>query len=78
MRKRNGCCNEKIGQKGDGKVNKNELNLNSFGQQLIITGLTRLVEEEGYTPHEAFQLLETIKRNTYHALLDIKKESKVK
>lgn len=55
-----------------------ELNLESFGQQLIITGLARLVEEEDYTPHEAFQLLETIKRNTFHTLLELKKESKAK
>ncbi|MEK4471581.1 hypothetical protein MKX37_27180 [Bacillus sp. FSL R5-0709] len=57
-------------------MSKDELNLDSFGQQLIITGLTRLVEEEGYTAYEAFQLLETIKRNTFHALLEIQKESR--
>ncbi|EEK69835.1 MULTISPECIES: hypothetical protein [Bacillus] len=57
-------------------MSKDELNLDNFGQQLIITGLTRLVEEEGYTAHEAFRLLETIKRNTFHALLEIQKESR--
>ncbi|MBY0597731.1 hypothetical protein [Bacillus bingmayongensis] len=59
-------------------MKKDEFNQNSFGQQLIITGLARLVEEEDYTVHEAFQLLEAIKRNTFHALLEIKKESKAK
>lgn len=57
-------------------MNKGEFNQNSFGQQLIITGLANLIEEEDYTVHEAFQLLEAIKRNTFHALLEIKKESK--
>lgn len=65
-------------QRGEWELNKDELNLESFGQQLIITGLVRLVEEEDYTPHEAFQLLETIKRNTFHTLLELKKESKAK
>lgn len=46
----------------------------SFGTQLIVTGLARLVEEEGHTPHEAFNLLEEVKRNTFHALAAIKSE----
>lgn len=47
----------------------------SFGIQLIVTGLARLVEEEGYTPHEAFKQLDEIKSNTFHALAEIKEES---
>jgi len=52
-----------------------EFNQNSFGQQLIITGLAHLVENEGLTPHESFELLEHIKRSTYFALVDLKKEA---
>lgn len=52
-----------------------KFDMNSLGQQLIISGLARLVEEEGLTPHEAFQVLEEIKRNTWHALSEIKQEA---
>ncbi|EEL96332.1 hypothetical protein bmyco0001_52330 [Bacillus mycoides DSM 2048] len=47
--------------KGEWKMNKDELNLGSFGQKLIITGLARLVEEKGYTPHEAFDCWKRLK-----------------
>lgn len=47
----------------------------SFGLQLIITGLTTLVEDEGYTPRDAFNLLEATKQNTFHALSEIRKEA---
>lgn len=46
----------------------------SFGVQLIITGLLRLVEDEGHSPHEAFRLLDAVKQNTFHALAEIKRE----
>ncbi|GAB6454742.1 hypothetical protein bcgnr5383_51740 [Bacillus cereus] len=59
-------------------MKKVEFNQNSFGQQLIITGLVRLVEEEGFTPHEAFEILEKIKGNVYFAMLDLHKEYKNK
>lgn len=55
-------------------MDKVKLNLNNFNQQLIITGLAGLVEDDGFTPHEAFQLLDVIKNNTFHALCDLKKE----
>lgn len=44
----------------------------SLGLMMIVSGLTTLVEQEGYTPHEAFRMLEDIKRNTFHALSDIR------
>ncbi|WP_342537312.1 hypothetical protein [Sporosarcina sp. FSL K6-3508] len=46
---------------------------NSYGLQLMITGLARLVEEEGYTPHEAIGMLHEVGRNTFHALTEIKR-----
>lgn len=48
--------------------------LNSFGIQLIVTGLAHLVEEEEYTPHEAITELRNIGKNTFHALIEIKEE----
>lgn len=47
----------------------------SFGVQLIITGLARLVEEEGFTPHDALEIAKYTGQNCFHALLGLKKES---
>lgn len=57
-------------------MKKTEFNQNSHGQKLIICGLMHLIEKEGYTTHEAMQLLRSIKNNTFHALLEIEKENK--
>jgi glucan phosphorylase len=57
-------------------VKKSAFNLNSLHQQLIIAGLAGLVEDEGLSPHEAFEVLEEIKRNTFHALAEIGREAK--
>lgn len=46
----------------------------SFGLKMVISGLATMVEDEGYSPHEAFRMLEDVKRNTFHALLEIKRE----
>ena len=46
----------------------------SFNMKLIVTGITGLVEHEGYTPHEAFQLVEHTKQNIAHALMEIGSE----
>jgi hypothetical protein len=35
-----------------------------------------MVEDDGLTPHEAFQLLEEIKRQTWHALSEVYQETK--
>ena len=51
-----------------------KFNQDSYGQQLIITGLLELVEKEGYTPHEAYEILEKIESNIYSALCEIKQE----
>ncbi|PGS62867.1 hypothetical protein COC69_31915 [Bacillus cereus] len=59
-------------------MNKVEFNQDSFGQQLIITGLARLVEEEGLTPHESFEVLRLIQNNTFYTLADLHKKYKSK
>ncbi len=48
----------------------------SFNLQLIVAGLAGLVEQEGYSSHEAFRLLEATKQNTFHALAEIGSEKK--
>lgn len=54
---------------------KGKVDTNNWSQQLIIAGMANLVENEGYTPHEVFELLDEIKQNTFHALSEIKKEA---
>ncbi|MGG1481446.1 hypothetical protein ABE402_11135 [Bacillus smithii] len=51
-----------------------KLDLNNFNQRLIIAGLTGLVEDDGLTPHDAFRLLDEIKRNTFPTLIEIKRD----
>lgn len=46
----------------------------STGLQLIIAGLSMLVEDEGKSTREAFQILETTKRMTFSALMQIEGE----
>jgi hypothetical protein len=53
-----------------------KLDLNNINQQLIVVGMAGLVEDEGLTPHEVFQLLEEIKQNTIHALIEMHREAK--
>lgn len=48
---------------------KNKLESN-FNLQLIVTGMTGLVDE-GYSPREVFELLDATKQNTFHALSEI-------
>lgn len=53
-------------------MNKPKFDLNNLNIGLVITGLVGMVEDDGLTPHEAFALLDEIKKNTWHALTDIK------
>lgn len=61
------------------KVNEfSEALSNSHGLQLIVAGLGELVRSEGYTPYEALQILNDVKRNTIQALNFIAKEGESK
>lgn len=51
---------------------KCELDLNNINVGFVITGLVGMVEDDGLTPHEAFDVLDEIKNKTWHALTDIK------
>ena len=53
-----------------------EITDKSFGIKLIITGLAHLVEDEGFTPHEALNIAHYTGHNCFHALADLKKEGK--
>jgi hypothetical protein len=53
-------------------MNKPYLDLNNINVGFIITGLLGMVEDDGLTPREAFILLDEIKRESFHALMDIK------
>ncbi|GED64318.1 hypothetical protein [Lysinibacillus fusiformis] len=48
----------------------------SLGLQTIVAGMARLVEDEGYTPHQVFEMMTAAKQNTFHALAEIHREVK--
>ena len=50
-----------------------KFNQDSYGQQLIVTGLLALVKKEGYTPHEACEILEKIGNDIFFVLVKIGK-----
>ncbi|MNO43384.1 hypothetical protein D3C76_336030 [compost metagenome] len=54
-----------------------KFNLNNINHGLIVTGMLGMVEDEGLTPHEVFDVLEDIKRQTWHALAEIRAERRV-
>lgn len=53
-------------------MNKPNLDLNNINVGFVITGLLGMVEDDGLTPHEAFELLDLIKSQIWHALTEIK------
>jgi hypothetical protein len=53
-------------------MKKPELDLNNINVGFIITGLLGMVEDDGLSPRDAFILLDEIKSQTFHALMDIK------
>lgn len=55
-------------------MDKPKLDLENINVGFVITGLLGMVEDDGLTPHEAFELLDVIKQNTFHALSEIKRE----
>lgn len=50
----------------------------SLGLQTIVAGMARLVEDEGYTPHQVFELMTAAKQNTFHALAEMHRDVKFK
>lgn len=54
--------------------NKTKFNPNRFADQLIVTGMTRMVEEEGLTFHEMLEALDDIKRQCAPAMMEIARD----
>lgn len=54
------------------------MNDSKLGTPFVVTGLLHMVEDEGFTPHEAMEILDDIKNQTYFTLMDIHKEVKNK
>jgi hypothetical protein len=52
---------------------KPKLDLNNINVGFIVTGLLGMVEDDGLTPHQAFDIVEQIKNQTFFALMEIKK-----
>ena len=48
------------------------------GTAFVITGLMHMIEDEGLTTRQAFEILEDIKNQTFHALRDVEKEAREK
>lgn len=53
---------------------KRETDLTNRNQQLIVAGLAGLIEDDGLTFHEAMDVLEAIKRDTFPALMQMSRE----
>jgi hypothetical protein len=50
--------------------------LTKMSQQLIVAGLVRMIKDDGLTFHQAMDVLEDIKRQTFPALMEISRERK--
>lgn len=50
--------------------------LTKLNQQLIVAGLTGLIDDDGLTFHEAMEVLEDIKRQCFPALAQIAREAR--
>jgi len=49
----------------------------SMNLQLIVAGVSGLVDNEGYTPHEAWRLVEEVKKNIFPALMEMSRDNNV-
>jgi hypothetical protein len=56
------------------KNQKPKLDLTNINIGFVIAGLAGMVEDDGLTPHEAFEMLDLIKSQTFFALSEIKNE----
>lgn len=47
-----------------------------LGTSFVVTGLLHMVEDEGLTPHQAFEIVEDIKQQTFFALAEAHREKR--
>lgn len=57
---------------------KKKMDMTKLSHSLVISGLLGMVEDDGLTPHEALEVLEDIKRQTFFALMEVHREKAVK
>ena len=50
------------------------MDIKNFNVQLIIAGMAGLIDE-GNTAHEVFEIVEDIKRQTFHGLAELRREN---
>lgn len=58
-------------------MDKLRTNLNNLHHQLIIGALANMITQDGLTFHEAMEVLEDIKRQTFPALMQMSREKEV-
>jgi len=58
-------------------MSKQRMDRNKLSHQMVIAGLCGMVEDDGLTMHEAFEVLEDIKRQIFPALMEMQRERKV-
>lgn len=58
-------------------MKKTVFNAGNVHHQMLAGMLTMFVDDFGYTPRELFELMESIKRETWHALQEIAKEKRL-
>lgn len=54
---------------------RKRMDITNLNTKLVIAGMTGLIDD-GLTPHEVFEVLDDIKRNVWHGLIEIHSENK--
>lgn len=57
---------------------RKQFDIKKFSHQLVMTGMAEMVEKDGLTPHEVFEVLDDAKSQLWSALCQIQDEVKVK
>lgn len=57
-------------------MDKTKLDMNNPHHQLLISVMATFVDDYDYSPRELFQLMDHTKSQTFHALLEMKREKK--
>lgn len=56
---------------------RKRMDMSNTNTQLIIAGMAGLIDD-GFSPHEVFEILEDIKQSTFHALVELQQENRSK
>lgn len=55
-------------------MRKHRMEITKLSHQMVVSGLVGMVEDDGMTMHEAFEVLEDIKSQVFPALMEISRE----